>query len=255
MKKQTVLTLVLLGMFCSAQAANSSETGTEEGSKAATSAPEKPTPVSSNDNFIGDCFKVFITTKDTLGNDISAGWYLTLSQAKDTDALDLVKVKSAGYICSVDDPDPDTKKPTRVTATASELMKLGAQRTGWVYGALILPYKYHFDDKSFSSEASIGPYLGRRSTLGNISYIWTLTAGLTPLSVDSVDQNGNKKSTSLLAFTSAIGLMFELNKGASPFRAGIFYGRDMVSSNSAVTYTHDRKTWLAVQLGWDFVAK
>ena len=224
------------------------------------------TPVSTNDNYLGDCFKVFIPTKDTSGNLfgggrntsgklLGGGWYLTSSQDKDTDKVHLLKVNSPnGILCSADDPLP-IDEPEQVTASANELMANGALRSGWVYGALVLPYKYHPDDKSFSSETSIGPYVGRRSTLGALSYIWAVTAGLTPLSVESVDQDGNKKTTNLAAFTYAAGLMFEFNKGASPFRAGIFFGRDIVSSDSAVTYKHDRKNWLAFQLGWDFVAK
>lgn len=223
-------------------------------------------PVSSNDNYLGDCFKVFIPTKDTSGNQfgggrdtsgnlIGGGWYLTLSQDKDTDKVHLLKVNSPnGILCSANDPLP-IDEPEQVTASANELVANGALRSGWVYGALVLPYKYHPDDKSFSSETSIGPYVGRRSTLGALSYIWAVTAGLTPLSVESVDQDGNKKTTNLTAFTYAAGLMFEVNKGASPFRAGIFFGRDVVSSDTAVTYKHDRKNWLAFQLGWDFVAK
>ncbi len=207
--------------------------------------------VSLNDNYNNDCFGVVGSVGDFKKDD----WLYVVSQEKrDTDHLNVVKVKKPTapfFMC-----DTDAVSPSPVQhVSAEELIKNGAQRTGWVYGALILPYKYHFDDKSFSSEVSIGPYLGRRSTLSAVSYIWAVTAGLTPLSVDSVDQNGNKKSTTLTAFTYAAGLMFELNKGASPFRAGIFFGRDVVSSDSAVTYKHDRKNWMAFQLGYDFVAK
>ncbi|MGC2166582.1 MAG: hypothetical protein WA632_11270 [Gallionella sp.] len=207
------------------------------------------TPSSSNDNYIGDCFHVFIPTQSADKTSVlNKGWYLTLSQ--DKDVLDVLRVKSGRFLCSSDDSDGE---PVKVSA--ADMLKRGALRSGWVYGALALPYKYHLDDKSFSSETTVGPYVGRRSTLLGTSYIWALTAGLTPLRVDSTDQGGNKKSTTLLSFTYAAGLMFELNKGASPFRAGIFYGRDVVSSDSAVTYTHDRKNWVAFQLGYDFVAQ
>ena len=248
MKKQLVLTIMSLGISFITQTANGADTPAATPNASAASAA-----VSSNDNYLGDCFHVYIKTKTSDGAVLESGWYLTLSQ--DNGNLNLLKIDSAGISCSPKDAIVGVDGyPINVQVKVHDLDGI-AKRTGWVYGALVLPFKYHIDDKSFSGETSIGPYFGRRSTLGSSSFIWAITAGLTPLSVDSVDQNGNPKSTQLTAFTYAAGLMFEMNKGTSPFRAGIFYGHDVVSSDSAITYKHDRKNWLALQIAWDFVAK
>lgn len=246
MNKQLILALTLLSIACFARAENDAN-----GNRPAPSSPETAA-VSSNDNYVGDCFRVYIPSDSTSGSTLTPGWYLTLSQHDDN--LKLLKVKSPlGVICSAQRPEVDEKgNPVIVEAKATDLFAYRALRTGWTYGVLVLPYKYHLDDKSFSGETTIGPYIGRRSTLGDIGYTWAMTAGFTPVSVESIDQSGNKKSTQLSAFSYAIGLIFELNKGLSPFQAGIFFGRDVVSSDSAVTYNHDRKNWLAFQLGWDF---
>jgi hypothetical protein len=251
MSKIFVLGFMLLSIFYVEQSAYSAD------SADAGKTDPKNTPAAyatnSNDNYIGDCFHVYLKTKTPDDKILNPGWYLTLAQ--DKEKLSMVKVQSNGIYCSPKKADVgEGGYPIEVQVNVHDLDGR-AKRTGWVYGALVLPFKYHLEDKSFSGETTIGPYLGRRSTLGSSSFIWAVTAGLTPLSVESTDAGGNQKSTQLSAFTYAAGLMFEINNGASPFRVGLFYGTDVVSSDSVVTYKHDRQNWLAFQLGWDFVAK
>jgi len=210
---------------------------------------KKEFSTSSNDNYNGDCFHLYI--KKNLGDppkSMETGWYLTTKQ--EGNKLTLYQVNSGRWFCDLD----DLKSETEYSVDANEFDGI-ARRTGWVYGGLILPYKYHYDDKSISGETTIGPYVGRRSTLGDTSFIWAVSAGVTPISVESTDQNGNPKSTPLTAFTYAVGWMFEFNKGSSPFRGGVFFGKDIVSKTSAVPYKHNRKNWVAFQLGWDFTQK
>jgi hypothetical protein len=221
-------------------------------------------PTSSNDNYVGDCFEVMVKlstlrkangAQDTDDFDDQHGDRLLVT-GQDTanpDSLKVARVKKVGFL---NGPPFFACKPTLnadpETVSANDLLSTGAIRTGWVYGGLVLPFKYHFDDKSFGASTSVGPYVGRRSSFGAASYTWALTAGLTPISVTGTDSNGNQQTTALTAYTYAAGLIFEISKSSTPFRGGLFFGKDVVSSTSAVPYAHNRKNWLAFQLGYDF---
>jgi hypothetical protein len=227
-------------------------TAIAEGNKA----PSVPT--SSNDDYRGDCFHLHVETtiiENGKQRTLQPGWYLTLKQ--DGENLHLLKVESQGFICSSSKPSFESNGSTHPIEVSMKPDDLDgrATRTGWIYGILILPFKYHLNDNSFSGETTVGPYLGRRSSIRDTSFSWAVTAGMTPISADSIDQTGAVKSTPLTAFTYAAGLMFEVNKGPAPMKIGVFFGQDVVSSDSAVSYKHDRKNWLALQVGWDLTSK
>ena len=130
----------------------------------------------------------------------------------------------------------------------SAVLDHGYRRSGWVYGALLVPYKYHRHDKSFSSAATIGPYLGYR--LDGLGFDSALVGsiGIASLSV----QNNNGGTTTLQGYTAAIGIIASVSKNKNPLQIGLLLGRDWAGSNSAVPYAHEGKTWLAVQIGFSF---
>lgn len=69
------------------------------------------------------------------------------------------------------------------------------------------------------------------------------------------DPTGNITSTlDLMAFSVAIGFMLDVSKNPDlkPFRVGLFYGLDRVNPDDAVKSKHNRKPWLAFQIGYDF---
>lgn len=130
------------------------------------------------------------------------------------------------------------------------LVQYGYFRSGWVYGALLVPYKYHLDDKSFSSATTIGPYLGYRMGGLGVETAFIGSFGLSSLSV--ANPSGSGDTSTIQGFSAAIGLIGGVSKSTGPMRFGIMFGKDWAGSNSAVPYKHEGKTWVAVQIGFSF---
>lgn len=130
----------------------------------------------------------------------------------------------------------------------SVLVEHGYRRSGWVYGALLVPYKYHRHDKSFSSAATIGPYLGYRLDGLGFDSAFIGSIGIASLAV----QNNTGGTTNLQGYTMAFGLIASITKNKNPLQFGVLLGRDWAGSNAAVPYQHEGKTWLAVQIGFSF---
>jgi len=132
-----------------------------------------------------------------------------------------------------------------------ELDSFGFRRTGFIYGGLIIPYKYFRHDKSLEPGTTIGPFLGYRlgQTGWGVSVVGTL--GIASIKLNVVD-NGAVKEQTVQGLSRAIGLMFDLAKSDDPFRFGIMLGKDRVGSNTVINYPHEGHSWLAMQLGWEF---
>ena len=150
--------------------------------------------------------------------------------------------------CGDFDADKVVRPGEAYTVAKSEIEKHGFRRSGWVYGALLVPYKYHRDDKSFSSAVTIGPYLGwRLDGLGfDTSFIGSI--GIASLSVP----NGSGGTSTLQGYTAAIGIIGAVTKNKNPLQLGVLVGKDWAGSNSAVPYAHEGRTWLAAQIGFSF---
>lgn len=129
------------------------------------------------------------------------------------------------------------------------LERYGFNRSGWTYGALLVPYKYHFDDKSLGNSVTLGPYLGWR--LGRLGWDVAVigTIGLAGVAVPKPD--GSDTSTQQ-GVTWAVGFLSNVTKNRNPLQFGLLIGQDRVGSNSAVPYKHEGKTWIAAQIGFDF---
>lgn len=142
-----------------------------------------------------------------------------------------------------------------VTVKASELIEYGAERTGWTYGALAIPYKYYFGGKNFGSSVAIGPYVGRR--WGRPGSAVTLAVSAAIGSVKGEVRDAQDKITStpdLMAYSAAVGVMWDISKaqGVKPFKIGMFVGADTVSADDGVKFKNNRKPWVAFQVGFDF---
>lgn len=130
----------------------------------------------------------------------------------------------------------------------AQLEKHGFYRSGWVYGGLMVPYKYHRHDKSFSSAVTIGPYLGYR--LGGFGFdtAFVGTLGIASLAV----ANASGGTSTQQGYTTALGIIGSVTKNKNPLQLGILIGRDWAGSNSAIRYEHEGKTWIAAQIGFRF---
>lgn len=131
-----------------------------------------------------------------------------------------------------------------------KLTEYGYYRSGWVYGALLVPYKYFFHDKSFASATTIGPYLGY--SMGGLGFNTSFVASVGLSSLAVANPNGDGDTSTIQGFSAAIGLIGGVYKNNNPLRFGILLGKDWAGSNSTVPYKHEGKTWVAVQIGFSF---
>lgn len=145
---------------------------------------------------------------------------------------------------------------------ASTLIGHGASRYGWAYGALVMPYKYYVSSRKHTAGLPLGAYLGWR--WGQSGSGLTLAAAFTVSNVTAdtvdpgvLDDEGRATvtgTTSVSALSGALGMVFDVTKrpGAKPFKAGLFIGQDRVNTSPTIRYAENGKTWLAIQLGFDF---
>lgn len=143
------------------------------------------------------------------------------------------------------------------TITEEQLKNASYSRYGWIYGPMVVPFKYFPHDRSFEPSQSLGMYAGYRTSWFESRGLSIVgSAGLATIKasqvVDDPDNPGSKttKENTIAGYTLAFGALFDLTREAKPFVAGLLIGRDFVGRNSALTYVHDNRTWIALQVGW-----
>jgi hypothetical protein len=141
--------------------------------------------------------------------------------------------------------------------SSEQLNNASYARYGWVYGPMLVPFKYFPHDRSFEPSQSLGMYMGYRTSWFEARGLsWVGSAGLATMKlsqvVDDPKNPGSKttKESTVAGYTLAGGALFDLTREAKPFVAGILVGRDFVGRNSALTYRHDNRTWVSFQIGW-----
>lgn len=148
--------------------------------------------------------------------------------------------------------NPIDGQQTKVTV--DEVVASGSFRSGWVYGVLVAPFKFYPHSGEIAASSTIGPYLGwrmDRNFLG-VSTTWVLSSGIGSVTAKDKDESGQVKSAQLTALSGSTGLVFEINKGKNPFRAGVLIGKDWIDRKSSITYENNGRTWFALQLGYDW---
>jgi len=211
-------------------------------------------PRSALGNYVGDCFLVRALPAPAPQNLEGGKTYVVVSQRPEGENDKLLRLAETAdgrriFKCR------SLRLGKQFDVKASDLIAIGADRKGWTYGVLALPYKFHFDDKSFGAGVSIGPYVGRRWGTPGSAYTFALAATIGSVKGEIRDAQDKITSTpDLQAFSLAAGWMYDIAKGAEtrPFKIGFFVGADVVSSDNTVKYKHNRKPWLAFQLGFDF---
>ena len=210
-------------------------------------------PRSALGNYVGDCFRIRALPAAPPPGLVSDRTYMVVSQRPEGESDKLLRLsdskKSTFVGCE------STFDGKQFDAKASDLIAIGADRAGWTYGVLALPYKFHFDDKSFGAGVSIGPYFGRRWGTPGSAYTFAVAATIGSVKGEVRDAQDKITSTpDLQAFSLALGWMYDIAKGAEtrPFKIGLFVGADVVGSDNTVKYKHNRKPWLALQIGFDF---
>lgn len=134
-------------------------------------------------------------------------------------------------------------------------------------GTMLLPIKIRrptkFNDikyrRQFSTDISVGPYIGYRFKLRGNNYKTHTTIGLFagPTLIDYVSSTSQSGSPlngvnpdNMFAFTSGLGLVHEIEG----FQVGVVYGADWVSGNRVDEWPYDGKGWFSLAIGYNFLA-
>jgi hypothetical protein len=218
-------------------------------------------PRSAQGDYVGDCFKIVSGPPDGLKLPLPqrTHWKVVSQSSAGSTDKELVLAPAEpvqplwGAIGTIDCTE---MRGTEQRVPASSLIATGAHRYGWAYGVLTLPFKYHRHNKTFTPGAvSIGPYLGRRWGSAGSAVTAAATATIGSVRGEVRDAQNNITDTpDLTAFSWALGLMVDVSKNPElkPFKLGLFWGSDRVNQSDAIRYPHNRKHWLAFQIGYDF---
>ncbi|HSI51555.1 MAG TPA: hypothetical protein VLA61_25075 [Ideonella sp.] len=209
-------------------------------------------------NYKGDCFK---TVSHVNGAPQGAKLLYVASQSPNGETLNVVE----GALWPIDSdlldmlgmalckPKEKLQDTNTTPIPVNAILESGAMRRGWVYGTLVVPYKYYTNNHQLNGTSStVAPYFGRRSEMfgGAVSYIAAIGLGSVKGTIN--DGDGKPRTTDANALSIAAGVTFEVAKSKSPFRMGFLVGRDYAELKQGVTYDQNRRTWIALQLGFDF---
>jgi hypothetical protein len=154
--------------------------------------------------------------------------------------------------CSGSVPPVNIPKNVAISVHQDNLNFYKPNRYGLTYGALVVPYKYHFSgSKNFEGNSTVGPFLGYRfdkNTLGVGIKIVGFLGGAVIKVTETVDNT--QKDKTLAGFSYGIGILGEIK---SDFQLGLVFGADRVSNDSG--YEDNGKLWGALALGFSFVTK
>ena len=145
--------------------------------------------------------------------------------------------------------------------TADDLANVYTQRMGFTWGAMVIPYKFYFTDKSFKSNPSTVAFVGYEGYAPGVSLagVLALGPGLTSNSqssnASSGTAGGSGTSTSSQTTTSGNSVTYTAATGfivtfGGSIKAGLLFGRDWEGSGSGFKY--ENKTWMALSVGTSF---
>ncbi|NML25934.1 hypothetical protein [Zoogloea dura] len=211
-----------------------------------------------NANFIGDSLSFEVDA--LLASDggeacLRRGEQVGVIGLKNNDILQLrVKTGSqtAERMCPVKGGEAITAKPVermRYELPVSGLEELGAHRSGWTYGMLMVPFKYVLSgDRGMRGASTVGGYMGWRQTpvLG-MEYSYIGFVGATVISIQKTE-NGETRKTDNAGLSAGFGVITRM-KGA--FQVGGVIGWDMVSRDAG--YAGNYKPWASIQVGYSFL--
>lgn len=204
-------------------------------------------PKSNPSNFVGDCL---VQKAAHIPNAPQNAYLYVLSQSEDGSVLRVIPAEEKFQFCQPAEAKEGKFSVPEEISTA-DVKKYGALRRGYVYGALVTPYKYYPAKGEFETTGlGLMPYIGRRVEMFNGTKYTVISAGIGK--APTVDKDG-KVNGQATVFSIATGMIFELNKSETPYRWGILVGRDLVGKGAgAADLKYGNKPWVAVQFGFDF---
>lgn len=128
-------------------------------------------------------------------------------------------------------------------------MKNAEFRSGFEYGALIVPFKMQLSGgKAFTGSSSVGGYLGYQNPIGDlgINYSPIAFAGASNISTSETTGSATKSQT-VAGISYGGGILFDVKDS---FHVGFVLGFDHVSS--AQKYQYNDKPWISFEIGYSF---
>jgi len=137
---------------------------------------------------------------------------------------------------------------TEYKISVKNLRQHDFRRTGVMFGALIVPFKFHIGgERKLSASSTVAPFVGFRAPgpLG-LSFTPVVSAGLGIVPVNSADTNETETKS---AFSCAIGVLLTHTKNDS-FNAGVLFGKDFLSKHDRGTDDTVSKVWFSLYAGY-----
>lgn len=219
------------------------------------------TPRSAEGDYLGDCFTIRgvnqpIRDKGLAplkGKDyrlVIVTGQTDIDDGKDRE-LSVVDASFYSKLWCLADGGAEVKK-----IKASDLVDAGASRRGWVYGMMAVPFKYYRSGAgSQTGNLSVGPYAGWRYARNGSGFTLAASAGLASLQGETRDSANNIiDRPQLVGYTVAAGVLWDISKrpGTRPFQLGLVLGEDRVGRSNLSKFAQHGKTWVALQLGYQF---
>jgi len=149
-----------------------------------------------------------------------------------------------------DIPGAKSVKPGRqYVIERNTLDRFGYNYMGWVYGPLVIPYKFNLHDRTFTGSPSVAAYVGQHANLGAIDASMIVASGFGLTTIQTTSSTGVVSNTTTPLFTLAMGVGLTLSKKGS-FQIGVLAGKDWAGRNR--NYEHEGKTWIALSFGSTF---
>jgi len=225
---------------------------------------ERTNPTSAPGDYVGDCFEIK-AVPDATKLESGKNYFVSSQKNLDSDRELTLIPGNVGFSFDLNWDGSLGCTPTagtQIRVMASKLHEAGASRKGYAYGFLTMPYKYFPSKKSFLVNVPIGAFLGWREGQAGSGYTYAVAITLSSVKANTVDPGkidaAGKPSVTgtadVTALSYAAGLIFDILKSPTgkPFKAGVFVGRDVVNDEPSVEYGFNRKTWIAIQIGYDF---
>jgi len=132
----------------------------------------------------------------------------------------------------------------------TELAVHDFKRTGFAFGALVVPFKFRLGDNELVTSSTIAPYVGWRMGFlqsTGLTFTPVLSAGLALVPV--ADPQTSKTETKSALSLSA-GLVLGSSKN-DQFQAGVLFGKDFANQSDRDKDPGVKKPWVSVYIGYN----
>jgi hypothetical protein len=130
----------------------------------------------------------------------------------------------------------------------AQLVQYPYRRTGVMFGALVVPFKFHMGgENKLSASSTVAPYIGFRGPAPfglTFTPIVSAGLGLVPVNDPSTDETDTKS-----AFSFALGVLLTHSKN-DKFNAGVLFGKDFLSKSDRVGDDTVDKVWFSIYVGY-----